>query len=270
MVYLSVLFDWRAAFIVIGMFGILWVAVWLVLTRRVPALDRGSSSPGAPVPNASEDTTSLSTWPEILSSTRFWGLIVASVFGNPCYYFYSTWLATYFVQQRAMSFGAELGKVMMIPYLGLGLGSMLGGVPVFCLTRRGWEIVRARKVTLVFSSILTLPAVAVSHTRAFSTALIIIIILTVGMGAWIANYISALQDLSQRHVASVAGIVGSFGAFAGGLGMSAVGLISSTHYGFGPVFVALAVMPIIASLGVILPRSPTLQRLRATESEALN
>jgi ACS family hexuronate transporter-like MFS transporter len=258
MVYLSMRLSWRVAFVVIGALGIVWVLVWLALTRRVPALDRESRNAETRDISAGDRAGLLSTWPEIFSSMRFWGLIVASVCGNPCYYFYSTWLPTYLVQQRGMHFGTKLGVVMLLPYLGLGLGSALGGLPVFWLTRRGWTIVGARKTTLAFISILTLPAIVVPHIKVFFTALTIIVIVTIGMGAWIANYISALQDLSPRHVAAVAGLIGCFGAFAGALGMWIVGLISSTHYGFGPVFVALALMPVIASLGVIVPRSPRL------------
>lgn len=255
MVYLSLRSSWRAAFVVIGMLGLAWVIVWLVLTRQVPALDRESGDAETQDLNSSEDTASLSTWPEIISSQRFWGLILASSFGNPCYYFYSTWLATYFVQRRALHFGTTLGTVMVMPYLGLAFGSALGGFPVFWLNRRGWTISRARKATLIFISILELPAMAVPHIETFSKVLSVIVIVCIGIGAWIANYISALQDLSHRHVAAVSGTIGCCGAFAGALGMWAVGLISSTRFSFGPVFIALALMPVIASLGIIVPHS---------------
>jgi ACS family hexuronate transporter-like MFS transporter len=256
-VYLSLRFNWRAAFIAIGALGFLWVVGWFLLTRRVPGLDREQSVPEALYRQQYEAAGLLSTWPEILRSKRFWGLIVASACGNPCYYFYSTWLATYFVQQRGMHFNTELGTVMLLPYLGVGLGSALGGVPVFWLSRRGWSISGARKLTLGCISVVTLSAIAVPHIKTFSIALTIIVLGAAGMGAWIANYISALQDLSPRQVASVAGIIGCFGAFAGALGMWAVGVISSTSYGFRPVFLALGLLPVVASLGVIVPRWPT-------------
>ncbi len=253
-VYLSMRSGWRAAFVSIGALGGVWILVWLALTHDLPALARESAHPEKGDPVASEDMASLTTWREIISSPRFWGLIVASSFGNPCYYFYSTWLATYFVQQRALPFGAKLGTVMLMPYIGLALGSALGGVPVFWLSRRGRTISQARKRTLIFISALELPAMLVPHVSTFSAALAIIMIVSIGIGAWIANYISALQDLSHRHVATVAGTIGCCGAFAGAVGMWAVGLVSSTHFGFGPVFIALALMPVVASLGIIVPR----------------
>lgn len=254
MVYLSMRSGWRAAFIVIGASGIGWVMLWLAITSRAPALGRVSREVEDAKP--SEAAGLLSTWPQIFSSSRFWGLIVASVCGNPCYYFYSTWLATYFVQKRAMHFNTQLGTVMLVPYLALGLGSALGGLPVFLLTRRGWTISRSRKAALMFISAMTLPVMMVPYTRTFSAVLAIIAIVTAGMGAWIANYISALQDLSPRNVASVAGLIGCFGAFAGGIGMWLVGVVSSTSYGFAPVFIALGVLPVVASSGIIVPRSP--------------
>ena len=256
MVYLSMRLSWRAAFMVIGACGLVWVMLWLAITSRAPALGRESRGTEPESRKESDDAGLLSTWPQILSSSRFWGLIVASVCGNPCYYFYSTWLATYFVQKRAMHFDTQLGNVMLVPYLALGLGSALGGLPVFFLARRRWTVSRSRKATLMFISALTLPAVIVPYTRSFSAVLTIIVFVTAGMGAWIANYISALQDLSPRHVASVSGLIGCFGAFAGALGMWLVGVVSSTSHGFAPVFIALGLLPIVASLGVIVPRSP--------------
>ena len=263
-VYLSMKSGWRTAFVAIGALGILWVILWLAMTSKAPALARESREAARRNINESGTADLLSTWPQILSSSRFWGLLLASICGNPCYYFYSTWLATYFVQKRAMHFNTQLGTVMLVAYVALGLGSALGGLPVFWLTRRGWTIYRSRKAALMFISAMTLPAMIVPYTRTFSVVLAIIIIVTAGMGAWIANYISAMQDLSPRNVASVAGTVGCFGAFAGALGMWLVGVVSSTSYGFAPVFIALGLLPVIGSLGIIVPRSPALKQLEAS------
>jgi ACS family hexuronate transporter-like MFS transporter len=254
-VYLSVRSGWRAAFIAIGTLGAIWILLWLFVTSRSPALQRESGGVKSGFTESGE-ITMLLTWRQIFSSSRFWGLMLASMCGNPCYYFYSTWLATYFVQKRGVHFDTQLGTVMVVVYLALGVGSALGGLPVFFLTRRGWTISRARKTTLVVISAITLPAIIVPHVNSLHAALAMIVVVTAGMGAWIANYISALQDLSPRHVAAVAGLIGCFGAFAGALGMWAVGVVSSTTYGFAPVFVALGLLPIIASLGVVVPPSP--------------
>lgn len=258
MVYLSMRWSWRFAFVAIGILGFLWVFIWLALTRRITEL---SSFPARDTMKIDEftPTDSLSSWRSILVAPRFWGLMLAAVCGNPCYYFYSTWLPTYFVQQRAMHFGPELGRLMLLPYIGLGLGSALGGLPVFWLTRRGWTIYKSRKVTFALISIFVLPVIIVTYVGGFVAAVAIIVIAAIGMGAWIANYISGLQDLSPRHVAAVSGTIGCFGAFAGAISMWAVGVITSRPHGFNTVFYALAVIPGIGSLGIIIPRSPKLE-----------
>ncbi|HEX7361792.1 MAG TPA: MFS transporter [Bryobacteraceae bacterium] len=255
-VYISLRSNWRTAFIIIGLLGAIWLLLWLILTRGVLSLGRESTSPNVQEARSCELDTSLSSWPEILSSSRFWGLVVASVLAQPCYYFYSSWLPTYFVQRKAVHFGTTLGTEMLLAYVGLGLGSAVGGIPVFWLSKRAWSIHRARKVTVLGLCVLVVPIMTVPHTKSLVASIILVCAATFGMGAWVANYLSALQDLSRRRVASIAGIVGAFGAFAGALGMWAVGLVSSTAYGFGPVFVALGVMPIIGTLGIVLPRSP--------------
>lgn len=255
-VYISLRSNWRTAFIIIGSLGAMWLLLWLVLTRGVLSLGRESTGASVQDPGPCAVDTSLSNWPEILSSGRFWGLVMASVLAQPCYYFYSSWLPTYFVQRKAVHFGSTLATEMLVAYLGLGLGSVAGGIPVFWLSRRAWSIYRARKATAMGLCILVLPVMIVPHAKSLVASMILVCAATFGMGGWVANYLSALQDLSRRHVASIAGIIGAFGAFAGALGMWAVGLVSSTPYGFGPVFIALGVMPIIGTLGIVLPQSP--------------
>jgi sugar phosphate permease len=181
---------------------------------------------------------------------------VASITYNPCYYFYSTWLPTYFVQQRGVPFGTDLGRLMMIPYVGFGIGSMLGGLPIIWLNARGWPVRRARKVLVSIAVLLMLPVFAVPHVKDMSLVLTIIFAMAVSLGAWISQYLSALQDVSERQVSSVSGLIGAFGAFAGALGMWAVGVVTSKPGGFTPVFTALAILPVIATLGIVVPRWP--------------
>jgi ACS family hexuronate transporter-like MFS transporter len=256
MVYLSMRSGWRFAFVVIGALGFFWVIGWLVITRWTPSIEeRNSPAPVAQSASA-ESAYTLSTWSEILKSVRFWGLVVASMTYNPCYYFYSTWLPTYFVQQRGIAFGTDLGRLMMIPYIGFGIGSMVGGLPIIWLSARGWPVRRARKLIVSIAVVLMIPVFVVPHVKDLSIVLAIIFLMAVSLGAWISQYLSALQDVSERQVSSVSGIIGAFGAFAGALGMWAVGVITSKPGGFAPVFVALAVMPVIATLGIVLPRWP--------------
>lgn len=255
MVYLSMHAGWRFAFVVIGLLGFIWVGAWLLLTRWVPNIEEPTESRAAGDTRL-EDSYTLSTWGEILRAGRFWGLIVSAVTYNPCYYFYSTWLPTYFVQQRGVPFGTDLGRLMMIPYVGFGIGSMAGGLPVIWLSRRGWAVRRSRKLITSVATILMLPIMAVPHVKAMSAALAIIFVMAVSLGVWIAHYLSALQDVSERQVSSVSGIIGAFGAFAGALGMWGVGVVTSHAGGFAPVFIALGVMPVIATLGIVAPRWP--------------
>jgi ACS family hexuronate transporter-like MFS transporter len=256
MVYLSIRSGWRFAFVVIGVLGFLWVIAWLVITRWMPSIEEREVSTDVQEPSAAEDRYTLTTWSEILGSGRFWGLVVASITYNPCYYFYSTWLPTYFVQQRGVPFGTDLGRLMMIPYVGFGIGSMLGGLPIIWLSRRGWPVRRARKVLVSIAVVLMVPVFLVPSVKEMSLVLTIIFVMAVSLGAWISQYLSALQDISERQISSVSGIIGAFGAFAGALGMWAVGVITSKPGGFTSVFIALTILPLIATLGIVVPKWP--------------
>jgi ACS family hexuronate transporter-like MFS transporter len=127
---------------------------------------------------------------------------------------------------------------------------------VIWLSRRGWPVRRARKLIVSIGVLLMVPIVTVPHIKDMTTVLTVIFIMAISLGAWISQYLSALQDVSESQVSSVSGIIGAFGAFAGALGMWAVGVITSKPGGFVPIFVALSIMPVIATLGIILPRWP--------------
>jgi ACS family hexuronate transporter-like MFS transporter len=256
MVFLSMGWSWRFAFAVIGLLGFLWVAGWLLVTRLAPEIDDRSEAAVKRAAAARGSGYTLTTWHDILRSGRFWGLIVSAITYNPCYYFYSTWLPTFFVQHRGVPFGPELGHLMVVPYIGFGVGSMLGGLPVLWLSRRGWPVRRSRKLIVAIATVLMLPIGAVPHIRSTALVLTIIFGMAISLGVWIAHYLSALQDVSDTQVSSVSGIIGAFGAFAGGLGMWAVGVVTSKAGGFTPVFIALSIMPILATLGIVVPRWP--------------
>lgn len=255
MIWLSVRWGWRSAFIAIGLLGIIWTLSWLFWA---PVAREGSngedltSNPEATTRTGLKTTLgvdSLWSWREILSSRRFWGLVVASVFGNPCLYFYSNWLPTYLVQERGFSFGMKLGGTLTVPFLGLAVGYLMGGGAVIYLARRDISVASSRKAVMIGATGLMLLAMTVPWAKASASALILIFIATLSLAGWQANYLSFVEEVSDKHVAGVSGAIGSAGAFAGALFIWLAGSVSHIAHSFAPIFIALGIMPVIATFG---------------------
>ncbi len=249
LVWLSLWYGWRMGFAVIGAISTVWIAAWIWWYRpaRVASLARYDAP-------ASGQTAS---WAGILRLPRFWGLIVASFFGNACLYFLMNWLPTYLIQDRGFQFNMALGGVVIIPFIGLDFGYLVSGFAVLRLSRLGGDVGRARRIVLIAAA--SLMAICMASTPIVESNVVALLLLfggTLGMAAWNSNYLCFVEELSPRKVSAVAGVVGSAGAFAGAITVWLFGVVSQAAGSFTPVFLSIAVMIWVATGGILLTREP--------------
>jgi ACS family hexuronate transporter-like MFS transporter len=250
LVWMSVKYGWRTGFLAIGCFSILWLIAWLwwfrprntqTLERHDTAAERGSAA----------------TWREVVRLPRFWGLVVASICGNTCIYFLMNWLPSFLAQDRGIRFGMKLGTVIIFPFLGLDLGYVVSGFGILALGRRGWTVLKARRVLLLLSAtVMSVSMVAVPGAGTNIATAALLFAGAFGMAGWNSNYLCFVEELSPRKAAAVAGVVGSAGAFAGAASLWGIGLISKLAGNFTPVFFMVAGLIWIASAGILLTREP--------------
>jgi len=250
-VWLALRYGWRSGFIVIGSLSALWIGAWLWWFRpeNVDGLRRYD--------HASEVRGPVS-WKAIVQVPRFWGLLAASLFGNACLYFLMNWIPTFLVQDRQFAFNMTLGGALILPYLGLDLGYLASGVFVLRTAKRGAAVISVRRLVLTASAaIMAASMIAVPLVRSNTAALLFLFTAAFGMAGWNSNYLCFVEEVSARKVAAVSGVVGSAGAFAGALSVWLVGVVSEAAGGFTPVFVIVAVMICVASLGILLTPEPS-------------
>jgi len=259
----SLRYGWRAGFVIVGGMSVLWLITWLwwFKPRNLHSLERH---------DIANDAGATTTWRHILRLPRFWGLIVSSFCGNTCLYFMMNWLPPYLVQERGIPFSMKLGAVVVIPFLGLDIGYLCSGFAVLALGRRGWSVLKARRLFLVFSAMMmSISMAAVPYVRANAAAAVLLFTGAFGMAGWNSNYLCFVEELSPRKAAAVAGVVGSAGAFAGALSLWGIGLISKLASGFTPVFLLIGGLIWIASAGILLTREPRrAQKLAPAEQAA--
>jgi ACS family hexuronate transporter-like MFS transporter len=248
LVGLSLWYGWRAGFVIIGALSVVWIAAWLWWFRpsRVAPLPRHDIGVAA----------TAGSWREIVRIRRFWGLIVASFFGNASLYFLMNWLPTYLVQDRGFKFNMTLGGVVIIPFVGLDLGYITSGIAVLRLSRAFGVASARRRVLLAAAAVMSVSMTCTPLVRSDVPALLLLFGGTFGMAAWNSNYLCFVEELSPRKVSAVAGAVGSAGAFAGALTLWLFGIISQAAGSFAPVFMIVAVMIWIATAGILLTPEP--------------
>ena len=150
-----------AAFVAIGGLGLLWVLLWLWITRpsgrtegergrkgegeigRQRSLWRLPLSPSPPLPFSPSRfllLSSLMRWlREVPLQPGFWMLLLVGVSVNPCWYFLNDWIPKYLHDQRGLS-QLTAGMISVPVFLAADLGNLAGGGLVKYLTLGGWSL----------------------------------------------------------------------------------------------------------------------------------
>lgn len=231
-VWVVLKFGWRAAFLIVGASGFVWLGIWLLTYYTPTAVSQEEISHGF----------SLSE----LFSTRFvWAFILAKIFLDPVWYFYIFWFPAYLKGARHFDLVA-IGKCAWIPFLVAGAGNILGGWVVAALLRQGMTLSVARKLSVtIFACLmaLTIPAVVVKDVR-LSIALVSVAML--GYTGVTANMLAIPADVFPQSVlASIWGYA-SLGSGFGGMVFALITGWLIDHYSYVPVFIGFGLIPFIA------------------------
>jgi ACS family hexuronate transporter-like MFS transporter len=229
--------GWRAAFVVTGLIGYVWIAAWLWVYRQAPA---SMTAPAKPSSNR---------WREMLRYPQTWGLFLSRFLSDPVWWFYLFWLPKYLVEQRGFTVW-EMGMLAWIPYLTADLGALFGGWLSDFKVRRGKEPIAARRSAMwPFAMLMPLSlVVAYSPSRVVSLAMICVV--TFAHMAWKTNLTTLTNDIYPVEVVgSVAGIVAFGNGLGGTLFTAAVGPVV-THLGYDWIFIVMGCLHPLAFLVV--------------------
>ncbi len=250
-VLLMTYIGWRAAFLVTGSLGILWVIAWWALysapethpliTSEELAIIRNESS-ASPRP-----TVKSVRWVDLLRMRETWGLLVARIFSDPVWWFYVFWLPKYLTDARGFSLRL-IGLIAWVPYLFSDTGALIGGFLSGCLVARGWRVVRARKAVM-FCSMLLMPLGAIiAFTPSATLAVATICLVLFAHMSWKTNLATLNVDLYPKQIlASAAGLV-AMGSSAGGAVFTMIAGYLIHGQSYTAVFLIMAVLHPIAYL----------------------
>lgn len=207
-VYLIAIIGWRGVFLVTGIFGLLWVVVWLLLTKRK---GRNQETAKKEVKPWSETFQGVG---KILRIKKVWAFILMRFLLDPIFYFYMFWIPKYLSDSRGVDL-VTIGELFWIPFLALGVANILGGFFSDGIFRKTGKLDFSRKSVMGVAAFLTLPAIFVKYMPTEEWVIVIMVIVFFAHGLWITNYITAISDIFGKNITStVIGLSGTAGAIS--------------------------------------------------------
>jgi ACS family hexuronate transporter-like MFS transporter len=186
----------------------------------------------------------------VVRRPRFWVAAAVGVTINVTWHFLVNWMGIFFQEERQLGLLAG-GMVSALPFMTADVGNLGGGVVTRALTRRGIGITSARKLVMVFCLALTGCAGFVGFVESQGLVILLLCMAAMGTAAYMVNYFAFGQDVAPAHTGLVIGYLGGLGnLFAAGF-MPLAGWIS-LHWGFGPNFLIVAVLPLFGLVTLLL------------------
>lgn len=239
---LAVVYGWRAAFLLAGGLGLLWVPIWLLVRARPAAIAQGSAA--------------RLSWGEVIRRRETLAVAVAKTLSDQVWFFMLLWLPDLFHRLFGLKQGT-LGLPVALVYLMAACGALTGGWLPATMMRRGWSVNAARKGAMLVFALLILPVPLVLQLHSpWSAALLL------GMGLFAhqgfsTNVFGLTTDIVP---ASAAGSTIGIAAFCGNMG--SIGMIQlsawslKNGHGYAPMLVICAgsYLVALACVQLIVPR----------------
>ena len=255
--WVALTWGWRAAFIVTGSLGFVWLAFWLAIYREPEKNPKLSREELAYIRSDPQERSEPVRWLGLLGHRQAWAFILGKFLTDPIWWFYLYWLPKFL----DANFGVKLATVaapLIAIYLVADVGSVAGGWFSSSLIKRGWSVNRARKTALLTAALLIVPTMFAPHAPTLWTAVAIVSVAAAAHQWWSANLFTTASDMfPRRAVASVVGLGGFAGAMGGVLFQRATGwILEDTGNNYSIIFMVcgLAYVTAWAVVHLLVPR----------------
>jgi len=250
--WLGTTYGWQITFVVIGVLGYLWLALFWFTYYTPENVVKEAKARIVPAPR--------------LLKNRFvsW-FTISKVFIDPVWYFITFWIGRYLADVYGWNL-AKIGWFAMFPFIVADFGNILGGLFTQFIIKKGIEIPKARKISVgIFGLIMALSLLLGPFViNGPAGALVVLAIAGFGYAAYTANTLAFPADVVPKSAtASVWGIA-SVGAGLGGVIFQAISGVAiknlSTHFNYtiaySTVFIGYGLIALIGLAIVIFLTGP--------------
>jgi MFS transporter, ACS family, hexuronate transporter len=259
-VFLTLRFGWRMAFVIPAAVGAFWVLLWRATYRPLekhPGL--GEAERAHIRQDAGEEEGPAPPTLTLLRRRETWAVMLCRMLAGPVVQFYWFWTAEYLYRTRGLSL-AQIGMFAWVPFVFGDIGSIGGGWLAGALMRRGVSLHRARLACMAGGGLACTASLAVAGARDGYTAIAFICVVLMGHTALSANMFATISDLFPRNAAArVTGLTGIAGGLSGLVFPLLTGFLVD-RFSYTPVFAMAALMP-LAGVATLFGLAGRIRRL---------
>ncbi len=247
-------FGWRILFLIVGLIGIVFGALWL-LRYKEPAdstkvseaeltLIAGDEAPAAASAPTRRDIGLL------LRSRRLWGASIGQFAGNSTLVFFLTWFPTYLAHDRHMAW-IKVGFFAILPFLAAACGVLAGGLASDKLLLRTGSINIARKLPIISGLLLSSLIIGANYVNNNAVMIAIMAIAFFGQGMVGLGW-TVISDIAPKTMMGLSGGLFNFAAnLAGTVTPIVVGFIVAETGSFVNALFYVGGLGIVGALSYI-------------------
>jgi ACS family hexuronate transporter-like MFS transporter len=243
--------SWQFAFVLTGLLGLVWVALWL-LCYDSPSRHRALSPAERDYIIAGQESHLAGGGrPAIAALVRqrnFWGIAIPRFLADPTWGTLTFWLPLYLTTVR----GFDLKQIAMfawLPFLAADLGCMFGGTISITLQKyAGMRLLDARRTAFTAGALMMMGVAFAGTVQNPYVAVALLSLAGFAHQTLSVTVITMASDLFKRsEVATVAGMAGTCGN-AGVLIFSLLMGALVTRIGYTPFFIGLAALDLLGAV----------------------
>ena len=245
-------FGWRTLFILFGLVGIGYAALWYRSYRdpgqstSVNASELAHIAAGGGLePQAETVSFSWATVAKLLGTRQILGASIGQFCGNATLVFFLTWFPTYLITERQMDW-LQSGVLAILPYIAASVGVLVGGVVSDKLIERTGSANIGRKLPIVGGLLLAATIVGANFVESDTLVILVMSVAFFGQGMVNLGW-TLVSDVAPKQLIGLTGGVFNLCAnLAGIITPIVVGVIvgvTGTFYG------ALVFIGILALIG---------------------
>ena len=250
MAWLILSFGWKAAFVLTGAIGFLWLLLWRWMYHPPAEHPKISKEELAHIGQEDDENEPI-PWLHFFKYKQVWGAALARFVSDGAFYFFVFWLPSWLADVKGFTL-TEIGLFAWIPFVLSDIGSFAGGWTSSKLIASGKSLDASRKWVIWLGAIFVVPVLGCLYIESPYWAIALIsFALFATQFKQAALFTLPIDLFSKKDAASVWGITGSAGSFGAMLFTPVIGWLVDT-ISYSPVFVIVSFLHILSALMVML------------------